>query len=304
MNARVFLLGAGYSSRAYARLLAGEGQRVVGTTRSPGKMQRLRADGVEPLFFDGNSISDEMAQALAQTTHLVVSAAPDHGPSVWASRDPLLGLLVDGLRPAMPALQWIAYLSTVGVYGNHDGEWVDEDSELRPRSARATARVEAENDWMAAGEDAGVPVAVLRLSGIYGPGRNALVNLERGTARRTVKPGQVFNRIHVADIAGSLAFLGERRIRGVFNVTDDEPGPPQDVVTYAASLMGVTPPPELAWDAAGMSPMALSFWADNKRVSNARLRQAGYRFAYPNYRLALDTMWQQDAWRGDDDPDA
>lgn len=199
----------------------------------------------------------------------------------------------------MPVLRWAGYLSTVGVYGNHDGAWVDEDSELRPKSARATARVAAERDWLAAGSAAGVPVAVLRLSGIYGPGRNALVNLERGTAKRTVKPGQVFNRIHVADIAGALAFLGERRLGGVFNVTDDEPGPPQDVVTYAASLMGVAPPPEVPYDRVEMTPMARSFWADNKRVSNARLKAAGYAFRFPNHRGALDAMWRDGSWRGD-----
>src|SRR5690606_20421617 len=137
--------------------------------------------------FDGTAISHDMSEALRTTTHLVVSAAPGTTPPA----DPLLRLLPSGLRAAMPGLRWAGYLSTVGVYGNHDGAWVDEQSELRPLSARATARVVAERDWMAAGEAAGIPVAVLRLSGIYGPGRNALVNLANGTAKRTVKPGQV-----------------------------------------------------------------------------------------------------------------
>ncbi|MBX3529575.1 MAG: DUF1731 domain-containing protein [Rhizobiaceae bacterium] len=214
------------------------------------------------------------------------------------SADPLLRLLPD-LRSAMPSLHWVGYLSTVGVYGNHDGAWVDEESELRPKTARATARVDAERDWLAVAAGANVPVAVLRLAGIYGPGRNALANLERGTAKRTVKPGQVFNRIHVADIAGALAFLGGREMGGVFNVTDDEPGPPQDVVTYAASLMGVVPPREVPYGEVEMTPMARSFWSDNKRVSNAKLKAAGYRFRFPDHRGALEAMWRDGSWRGD-----
>jgi nucleoside-diphosphate-sugar epimerase len=199
----------------------------------------------------------------------------------------------------MPALRWVGYLSTVGVYGNHDGAWVDEGSELRPKSSRATARVAAERGWLEAGEGANVPVAVFRLSGIYGPGRNALVNLANGTAKRTVKPGQVFNRIHVADIAGALAFLGGRELGGVFNVTDDEPGPPQDVVAFAASLMGVEPPPEVPYDRVEMTPMARSFWSDNKRVSNVKLKAAGYAFKFPDHRGALEAMWRDASWRGD-----
>ncbi len=296
---RIFLLGAGYSARTYARLIGGEAEAVAGTTRSVDKADVLRAAGIAPVIFDGTAISGKMAQALREATHLVISAAPDHGPAPAGSRDPLLRLLPSGLRAAMPALRWAGYLSTVGVYGDHDGAWVDEDSELRAQSPRARARVEAERGWMAAGATAGVPVAVLRLSGIYGPGRNALANLAAGTARRTVKPGQVFNRIHVDDIAGALAFLGARGIGGVFNVTDDEPGPPQDVVAHAAALMGVEPPPEIPWNEVEMTPMARSFWRDNKRVSNARLKAAGYRLVHPHHRHALDAMWRDGTWRGD-----
>jgi hypothetical protein len=346
MSMRAFLLGAGYSAKAYAKLVAGEAESIVGTTRSVEKAEALRAVGVEPVVFDGAAVSGEMAEALREATHLVVSAAPEQGPPLrHASRDtsppqergrgtaetvqrssspprsggevarrsldgeggaarqantspdPLLCLL-PSLWSAMPSLRWAGYLSTVGVYGNHDGAWVDEAGELRPKSARASARVTAERDWLAAGEAAGVPVAVLRLSGIYGPGRNALANLERGTAKRTVKPGQVFNRIHVEDIAGALAFLGKHELGGVFNVTDDEPGPPQDVIAYAAGLMGVAPPPEVQFDLVEMTPMARSFWSDNKRVSNAKLKEAGYRFRFPNHRAALDAMWADGSWRG------
>jgi nucleoside-diphosphate-sugar epimerase len=293
----VFLLGAGYSARAYARLVAGEADRIAGTTRSMDKAAALRDAGIAPVIFDGSTMTDDMAGALREATHLVVSAAPGLTPGAVA--DPLLRLLPGGLREAMPALRWAGYLSTVGVYGDHQGDWVEEEAELRPKSSRAVARVAAEREWLDAGAAAGIPVAVLRLAGIYGPGRNALANLAAGTARRTVKPGQVFNRIHVDDIAGALAFLGRNQTGGVFNVTDDEPGPPQDVVAFAATLSGVEPPPEVPYEEAEMSPMARSFWSDNKRVSNAKLRAAGYRFVHPDYRHALAAMWRDGSWKGD-----
>jgi nucleoside-diphosphate-sugar epimerase len=293
MTMNAFLLGAGYSARAYARLTAGRADAIWGTTRSAERFDALRADGITPLAFDGTEIGPDMAAALAATTHLVLSAAPIEGG------DPLLPLLPAPITQAMPALRWIGYLSTVGVYGDHDGAAVTEESELRARSRRTVARVEAERAWLAAGAQAGAPVAVLRLAGIYGPGRNALVNLARGTARRVVKPGQVFNRIHVADIAGALEHLGSGETGGIFNLCDDEPGPPQDVIAFAAALMGVEPPPEIPFDAVEMTPMARSFWGDNKRVSNGRLKQAGYAFRYPNHRVALEAMWRDGSWRSD-----
>lgn len=290
MTMNVLLLGAGYSARAYARLAAGAADSIRGTSRAAERREALRADGIEPLAFDGTEIGADMATALKATTHLVLSAAPGE------SGDPLLPLLPSPVTQAMPALRWIGYLSTVGVYGDHDGAAVTEESELRPKSRRAVARVEAETAWLAAGAQAGVPVAVLRLAGIYGPGRNALVNLARGTARRVVKPGQVFNRIHVADIAGALGHLGGGQTGGIFNVCDDMPGPPQDVIAFAAALMGVEPPPEMPFGAVEMTPMARSFWGDNKRVSNGRLKQAGYAFRHPDYRGALEAMWRDGSW--------
>lgn len=290
MTMNVFLLGAGYSARAYARLTAARAGTIWGTTRSADRFDALRADGITPLAFDGTEIGPDMAAALRATTHLVLSAAPVDGG------DPLLRLLPAPITQAMPALRWIGYLSTVGVYGDHDGAAVTEESDLKAKSRRTVARVEAEKAWLTAGAQAGVPVAVLRLAGIYGPGRNALVNLARGTARRVVKPGQVFNRIHVADIAGALDHLGRSGTGGVFNVCDDEPGPPQDVIAFAASLTGVEPPPEIPFDEVEMTPMARSFWGENKRVSNSRLKQAGYAFRYPNHRLALEAMWRDGSW--------
>ena len=171
-------------------------------------------------------------------------------------------------------------------------------------SRRSVLRVAAEKDWLGFGREAGLPVAVLRLSGIYGPGRNAFVNLANGTARRLVKPGQVFNRIHVADIAGALSHLARQQTAGIFNVTDDLPAPPQDVVAYAAELMGIAPPPEIPFETAQLSPMARSFYGENKRVSNALIKEAGYSLAFPDYRSAFDRMWADGDWRGDGTADA
>jgi nucleoside-diphosphate-sugar epimerase len=297
MSRRYFIFGAGYSGRAFARLVSREAF-VAGTTRSPEKFARLRAAGIEPYIFDGDAISDAVRSELADTTHLIVSAAPNE------AGDPVLGHGRDVLATGMPRLEWIGYLSTVGVYGDHCGGWVDESGECRPVSRRSVMRVLAERDWLSFGRETGVAVAVLRLSGIYGPGRNAFVNLAAGTARRLVKPGQVFNRIHVADIAGALEHLAGRSIAGIFNVTDDLPAPPQDVVAYAADLMAVEPPPEIPFETAQLSPMARSFYGENKRVSNAAIKQAGYRFKFPDYRTALDSMWAERNWRGDGETDA
>ena len=290
MNERYFLFGAGYSALAFARLL--EGRPVAGTTRSPDRFAALEAAGVEPLLFDGAALSHAVRERLAETTHVVVSAAPT------AAGDPVLGTAAETIRTAMPALRWIGYLSTVGVYGDHGGAWVDEGSDCRPVSPRSRERLDAERAWQALGAERGVPVAVLRLSGIYGPGQNALANLAAGTARRLVKPGQVFNRIHVDDIAGALRHLAATDLGGVFNVTDDEPAPAQDVVLFAAGLMGVAPPPEIPFEAAQLSPMARSFYEENKRVANRRLKATGFVFRHPDYRSALTAMWQSGEWRG------
>jgi nucleoside-diphosphate-sugar epimerase len=232
----------------------------------------------------------EIAAALRETTHLIVSIAPDE------AGDPVLGAARAAILNAMPALRWVGYLSTVGVYGDHGGEWVDETSECRPVSNRSRRRLEAEQAWLALGREAARPVAVLRLSGIYGPGRNAFVNLANGSAKRLVKPGQVFNRIHVEDIAGALWHLAASEKGGVFNITDDLPAPPQDVVSYAAALMGIAPPPEIPFETAELSPMARSFYGENKRVSNAAVKREGYRFRFTDYRAAFEAMWQSGNW--------
>ena len=284
----ILILGAGYSGQAFARALPAD-IAVTGTTRSPEKFVVLRDAGMAPLLFDGTP-TPEIRAALRQATHVVASIAPDEGG------DPAIEVVMAGLADSLPSLEWIGYLSTVGVYGDHGGGWVDEASECRPVSQRSRRRLQAEQQWLELGQRAGVPVAVLRLSGIYGPGRNAFVNLRDGTARRLVKPDQVFNRIHRDDIAGALRHLADGNLGGVFNVTDDMPAPPQDVVAYAASLMSVEPPPETPFETARLSPMARSFYGENKRVSNAALKQTGYAFRFPDYRVAFDAMWAAGDW--------
>ncbi|WP_095203000.1 SDR family oxidoreductase [Mesorhizobium carmichaelinearum] len=285
---QVFIFGAGYSGKAFARANK-DTATIFGTTRSPDKFEALRQAGIAPLLFDGAS-TDEIGEALKKTTHLVISVAPEEAgdPVLNAAREAIAG---------MPALEWIGYLSTVGVYGDYGGAWVNEKTTCRPVSKRSVMRVEAEQQWLKLGKDIGRPVAILRLSGIYGPGRNALVNLENGTARRLVKPDQVFNRIHCDDIAGALWQLIEGNTGGIFNVADDEPAPPQDVVAYAASLMGIEPPPEIPFDTAQLSPMARSFYGENKRVANAAIKAAGYSLRFPDYRAAFDHMWASGDWR-------
>ena len=279
---RFFIFGAGYSGKAFARA-SGQGAPILGTTRSSGKFDVLRQAGIEPLRFDGS-----LTPAIR---HILVSIPPDE------AGDPVLNAAGEAIRAKMPVLEWIGYLSTVGVYGDHGGAWVDESADCKPVSKRSMMRVAAEQQWLKLGQEIGKPVAILRLSGIYGPGRNALVNLEDGTARRLVKPDQVFNRIHCDDIAGALWHLAGKNLGGIFNVTDDAPAPPQDVVAYAAGLMGVEAPPEVPFETAQLSPMARSFYGENKRVANAAIKAVGYSFRFPNYRLALERMWADGNWR-------
>ncbi|MBB5703104.1 nucleoside-diphosphate-sugar epimerase [Ochrobactrum daejeonense] len=288
---RIFLFGAGYSAQTFARRMTGEVERIAGTTRDERNFPKLEQSGIAPLLFGDEGTSPDLPDQLARSTHVVVSISPGE------NGDPALALVEEALGHPDNTIRWIGYLSTVGVYGDHQGEWVDETASCKPVSRRSRERLEAEEAWRHLTEKHATPLAILRLSGIYGPGRNAFVNLERGTARRIVKKGQVFNRIHVDDIAGSLRFLSGTDSSGIFNITDNEPSPPQDVVTYAAELMGATPPPEVPFEEADLTPMARSFYGENKRVSNQRIRALGYEFAYPDYRSAFSEMWSRNNWR-------
>ena len=282
----LFVFGYGYSSATLVRAHRDRFAQVHATVRGAAKAQSLAADGVTGRIFDGTVAEDAIVADLAASDALLVSVPPD------AAGDPVLRRFADAIA-ASPRLAWIGYLSTVGVYGDHGGGWVDEATPPNPTSERSVRRLEAEEGWLALGRSSGKAVHVFRLAGIYGPGQNALVNLRDGTARRIVKPGQVFNRIHVEDIAGAvMASLARPAPGAVYNVTDDEPSPPQDVVAFAAGLMGVPVPPDLPFESATLSPMARSFYSENKRVSNRRLKeQLGYAMRYPTYREALRALF-------------
>ncbi|UOM35657.1 SDR family oxidoreductase [Acuticoccus sp. I52.16.1] len=285
---RLVGLGFGYSARAFMRLA--RPSSVVGTTRSEDKADALHRSGVRSVLYHGEE-SLTLSEAVRHATHLLVSAGPD------GDGDPFLRVIERDLAHA-PDLKWIGYLSTVGVYGDHDGAVVDERASCHPTADRGVWRLEAEAAWTALGRRIAVPTAVFRLAGIYGPGRNQFVALEAGKAKRIVKPGQVFNRIHVEDIGRTLMASVERPASRVYNVADNEPAPPEEVVAYAAALMGVEPPPEVPFDEAELSPMARSFYGEVKRVSNARIRQElGVRLAHPTYREGLNALWESGRWR-------
>lgn len=289
---RLLVLGAGFSGKAIGRAFGQAGAKVSGTTRSAEKAAALEDAGMNALVFDGETISNELADALATATHLVQSIAPGK------AGDPMFRPGTPPLETLAPSLKWVGYLSTVGVYGDHGGAWVDEDTPCKAISVRSKERIEAEGRWLDFGRRQSIPLAVLRLAGIYGPGRNAFRNLADGTARRLIKKDQVFNRIRVEDIGAAALFLAERDMGGIFNIADHEPGPPQDVIVEAARLMGVEPPPEIPFETAELSPMARSFYGESKRVSSQRIRKAGFSFAYPDYRTSLAQLWQSGTWRG------
>lgn len=278
------IFGAGFSGRAIGKKLSETFDYVGGTTRSEDNFDLLRSHHISPFTFSGDGFSTELQNELSAATHIIQSISPDR------SGDPIVPIIKDRLIDFMPNLQWVGYLSTVGVYGNHDGAWVDEDTKCRPSSKRSLARMDAENLWKVLCQTIDIPLATLRLSGIYGPGRNTFENYKKGTARRLIKKNQVFNRIFVDDIAGAAELLIQNNTSGIFNVTDNEPAPPQDVVTYAAELLGIDPPDEIDFDRAELSPMARSFYGENKRVSNARIKKLGYEFEQPNYRAALNYL--------------
>ncbi|RVT83391.1 SDR family oxidoreductase [Rhodobacteraceae bacterium CCMM004] len=282
MTATLLSIGHGYSARALAARLVPRGWRVIGTTRSADKAAALSATGVTPLVWPGEALDE----ALAQATHLLTSVAPD------GAGDPVLAAAGPAIARAAPALRWAGYLSTTGVYGDHGGGWVDEDTPLAPSTARGRARVAAEAAWQTLHRDHGLPLHIFRLAGIYGPGRGPFAKVRAGTARRIVKPGQVFSRIHVDDIAQVLAASIARPDPGaVYNLCDDDPAPPEDVIAHAADLLGVPRPPEVAFADADLSPMARSFYAESKRVRNDRIkRDLGVALRYPTYREGLAAL--------------
>ena len=280
---KLLIFGMGYSGKAIARAWPGN---VVGTTRSAEKAEKLRDQSLDAVVFDGER-SDELAEHLADATHIVLSASPSE------AGDPVLNAIPNILERAQ-ALQWVGYLSTVGVYGDFDGAWISETTVPKPVSKRGKWRVAAEDSWRALCSTKNIPFATFRLAGIYGPGRSTFDKLKAGKSRRIVKPGQVFNRIHVEDIAQIAVAAGKLKASGVFNGADDEPAPPQIVVEHAAKMLGIDPPVEEPFETADMTPMARSFYGDNKRCGNARLKKdLGITLKFPTYREGLDAIFKQ-----------
>jgi nucleoside-diphosphate-sugar epimerase len=281
----LFVFGLGYSALHFVRRYRDRFASIAGTVTSSEKAEALRRQAIAARVFAPDRADLRIGDDLADAECLLISIPTD------AAGDPVLARFGDAVASA-PRLRWIGYLSTVGVYGDHGGEWIDETTPPRPSSARARRRVAAEAAWLALSARAGKAVQVFRLAGIYGPGRNALQNLADGTAKRIVKPGQVFNRIHVDDIAAVLmASIARPRPGAIYNVADDEPAPQQDMVAYAAALAGVPPPPEIPFEQADLSPMAVSFWGANRRVRNRRIKHdLGVALRYPTYREGLRAL--------------
>ncbi len=284
--------GLGYSAKALASRLSNDGWAIIGTGRGPASLARIAGAGFLPLYFDGEGDNPDVSDAIRAASHILISIPPQE------DGDPVLKHHADDLADA-PNLKWIGYLSTIGVYGDHGGGWVDETTPPKPQSQRSKDRLAAEEAWRRLSEETGVPVQIFRLPGIYGLGRNPLEKLLAGEKQRIVKPGQVFNRIHVDDIVQVLAAAihrldgGERALSSdpVFNVSDDEPAPPQDVTAFAAQLIGIEPPPLVDFTEAELSPMARSFYAENKRVRNERIKcDLGVKLMYPTYREGLQAI--------------
>jgi len=285
----MLILGAGFAGKAVARLLLSQGWRVRGTSRTADGARALCEAGLEGLVANPETSSASIATG---ATALLASAPPND------AGDPMLPGLGELAPDAWKTLRWIGYLSTTGVYGDTGGAWVDETAEPRPANARGHRRLRAESQWFEFGQGLGVPTHVFRLPGIYGPGRSALDDVRTGKARRIDKPGQVFSRIHVDDIARTvMASLDRPRHGAVYNVADDEPAPSAEVVAHACKLLGVEPPPLVAYEAiaAELSPMGREFYATNRRIANALIkRELGVRLAYPSYRDGLRAILESE----------
>ncbi len=284
MSRRLFCFGLGYSALGLVRRLRPKGWVIAGTCRDDDRRAELAREGVEAYLFD-RPFAD-IAAALADTSHLLSSVPPD------AAGDPVIARYGSTIAAIGGSLTWMGYLSTTGVYGDRAGDWVDETSPLRPSGERGRRRCEAEAAWLGLWRQHGVPVHLFRLAAIYGPGRSALDQVRLGAARRIDKPGQIFSRIHVEDIATVLeASMARPRPGTVYNVCDDMPAAPQTVIAFACALLGVEPPPLVPFDQADLSPMARSFYDDNKRVDNARMkRELGVRLRYPDYKAGLRAL--------------
>lgn len=287
MQRHLFSFGHGYSAAALADLLMPTGWAITGTARTQEKAQTLRKKGLTARVTPQDSISEDLTNA----THLLISAAPT------ADGDPFLNAYEKHLESAAPSLEWVGYLSTTGVYGDHAGDWVDETSPLTPATQRGQARVAAEARWASTAERLGLNLKIFRLAGIYGPGRGPFAKVRNGTARRIIKPNQIFSRIHVDDIAQVLAAsINRPQSSQIFNVCDDFAAPPEDVIGYAAELLGLPIPEAVPFETAEMTPMARSFYAESKKVRNDRIKsELGVTLIYPDYKAGLKALLATEA---------
>ncbi len=291
MNKHLFIFGLGYSARFLARMVMSEGWKVSGTCQSSEKKAELETEGVTAYIFDRQNSFDTPLETLGSVTHILSSVPPDE------QGDPIVDLVGDYFG-GLENLEWIGYLSTTGVYGDTKGEMVDETAKLNPSSERSRRRMRAEGQWFALYEQQKLPVHLFRLPGIYGPGYSTFDRVRDGKAKRISRPGHNFSRIHVEDIAQTLrASMSRPNSGAVYNVCDDEAAPPSDLITFTCDLLCTEPPTEISWDEArqSMSPMALSFWDDNRRIDNRRIKEElGVKLIYPNYRVGLSAIFESE----------
>lgn len=282
MKNMLLSFGHGYAAQALGRQLIPLGWHITGTSRDAENLPAIESQGATALHWPGDRLTDELATA----THLLISVAPN------ADGDPVLNALRDEITAVAPQLKWVGYLSTIGVYGNHDGAWVDEETALTPATKRGQLRVAAESKWQALAAQCDLPLHIFRLAGIYGPGRGPFAKVRKGTARRIIKKNQLFSRIHVDDIATTLkASIQHPNPGQVYNVCDDNPAPPQDVIAYAADLLGQPIPAAEDYDTAEMTEMARSFYAESKSVHNDRIKtELGVTLRYPTYQAGLQAL--------------
>lgn len=283
MTKTLLSFGHGYSARALSRILLPQDWRIIGTTRDEEKAVRLMNEGIEPRIWPGA----DMTPALNAASHILISAGPDDAD------DPVLAQLESEIASRAGQFEWVGYLSTTGVYGDHNGNWVDEETPLTPATKRGIARVKAEAAWQAIPN---LPLHIFRLAGIYGPGRGPFAKVRNGTARRIIKQGQVFSRTHVADIARILdASIKKPNVGSIYNVCDNDPAPPEDVIAYAAELLGMPIPEAVDFETAEMTPMARSFYAESKKVRNDKIKtELGIDLLYPDYKSGLKALYAQE----------
>ncbi len=288
---KYLFFGMGYSSTASAsfiRKYVSKKIEIYGSVRSQEACKKLERENINPYVFTGLKPNDELNKPIATATHIINSIAPD------ANGDAVYNHYFEQLNKAKN-LKWLCYYSTVGVYGNHNGLWVDENSKCKPKNIRSQQRIKVESLWQDFASQKDIPLLILRLAGIYGQGRSSFDKLKKGTAKRIVKENQVFNRIHVKDIARVTMLAAKQKLNGTFNLSDDEPAPPQKVIEYACKISGLSLPPRERFEDANMSEMARSFYNDNKHVSNKAIKkELGIKLLYPNYRTGLKAIHQQE----------